>query len=33
MSIVAIFFDEAYEEQFGYPMPGIVFGAVLKLYL
>jgi outer membrane receptor protein involved in Fe transport len=26
-------FDEAYEEQFGYPMPGMVFGAALKLYL
>jgi outer membrane receptor protein involved in Fe transport len=25
--------DEEYEEQFGYPMPGIVFGAALKLYL
>ena len=25
--------DEEYEEQFGYPMPGLVFGAALKLYL
>ena len=26
-------FDEEYEEQFGYPMPGIVVGAALKLFL
>ena len=25
--------DGEYEEQFGYPMPGLVFGAALKLYL
>jgi outer membrane receptor protein involved in Fe transport len=26
-------FDEAYEERFGYPMPGLVIGAALKLTL
>jgi outer membrane receptor protein involved in Fe transport len=26
-------FDEEYEERFGYPMPGIIFGATLKLFL
>jgi outer membrane cobalamin receptor len=26
-------FDEEYEEQLGYPMPGIVGAAALKLYL
>jgi outer membrane cobalamin receptor len=26
-------FDEEYEEQFGYPMPGIVIGAALELFL
>jgi outer membrane receptor protein involved in Fe transport len=26
-------FDEAYEERFGYPMPGIIVGAALKLSL
>lgn len=26
-------FDEEYEEQFGYPMPGVIIGAALKLSL
>jgi outer membrane cobalamin receptor len=26
-------FGEEYEEQFGYPMPGIIIGAALKLSL
>jgi hypothetical protein len=26
-------FGEEYEEQFGYPMPGIVIGAALKLFM
>jgi outer membrane receptor protein involved in Fe transport len=26
-------FDEDYEEQFGYPMPGVIIGAALKLFL
>lgn len=26
-------FDEDFEEQFGYPMPGIIIGAALKLTL
>jgi outer membrane receptor protein involved in Fe transport len=26
-------FGEEYEEQFGYPMPGLIFGAALKLYM
>lgn len=26
-------FDEEYEEQFGYPMPGLIIGAAIKLFL
>jgi outer membrane cobalamin receptor len=26
-------FDEEYEEQFGYPMPGLIIGAAIKLSL